>query len=353
MDPLGREAPIDVSFTPAVEAIKITSQYFGVEDGDVEIQTNDGGRFTAHVHMLKASSAYFNERFPWHRMKGFPIILHQSSFAVRTLLSLIYPSHEPPKIATLTELIDVLDAAQAWQLAAHTAREWLAARIAAEKHPLRSWALASSYGFRDTEHQAIERYLRAKSDSLDDIPNETELADGRKVLMLIAAKKRALLSARDALSSLDWDCPSCSQKNQFYPPTPCLSKLAPASPSAFDVPDCTPPRASSPAALGILVITSESAFVPDWRRYLVDRATIMNPFRADASSDLAIEVAFMRHPPCSHPNSSFWSTSARQARDDLRVKLEDIILAEVKKLLLVSERCPFIPGTASLILLPI
>ncbi|KAF8322495.1 hypothetical protein DL93DRAFT_2071270 [Clavulina sp. PMI_390] len=59
----------------------------------------------------------------------------------------------------------------------------------------------------------------------------------------------------------------------------------------------------------------------------------MNPFKEDASSDLAIEVTFMRRPPYGHPNASFWSAAARHARDQLRKKLGDIISAEVAKLL--------------------
>ncbi|KAF8322493.1 hypothetical protein DL93DRAFT_2223397 [Clavulina sp. PMI_390] len=339
-----------------VNAFTFTAGDSSLEDGDVRIQTKDGGQFTAHVYMLRASSAYFSERFPWHLRKDSPIVLHQSSFAVRTLLSLIYPFSEYPKIATISELTDVLDAAQAWQLTALGAQEWLATRIAAEEHPLRSWALASSYGFHDAERGAIERYLRAASDSLDDIPAEMELADGRKLLLLIAAKKRALIAARTAFAAMVWDCPSCKEQEQgphrsgwgisnaeqdpqeaycerdISYATSKKSGKSNLHSSPPPIPDSEPPIGMVPtAALGILTIAPMCE--PRWRRDLLNRATSMNPFEADAFSDLAIEVAFMRHPPCSHPNTSFWSTSARQARDQLRKKLGDIISAEMAKLL--------------------
>jgi len=303
------------------------------QDSDAQLRSSDNVEFPVHVHILKASSAYFRDVFPWHRNHGTPIAMQQDSYALGTLLHLIYPVDVKPQIKTIAELVNVLQAAKALQITSFGVHDILNSYIEAEPHPLRAWALATAFGYPKAHRDAVERYLKGDSFLLDNIPSETRLIDGQKVFQLVAAKERALKAARTALRNLELELPppvsprAASPEPRLWgfgvnPPQSSHS----THPSRLQASNVSPELASPVNAI------PDPTIYPIWRREFIARTASMNPFAAETTSDAFVELLVLKSEP---NNPRWWSTISQDLLSVLRGELKDIISLELRALALV------------------
>lgn len=223
-----------------------------LEDGDVQFRTTDGVIIGAHSFILQAASPHFRGPSAWHKVRDSPITLDHDSFALRTLLKLLYPADERPPTPSLAQLVSILKAAKALHLTSFVIRDTLDAWIQTESHPLRAWALATAFGYPDAQRSAIERYFKSDSSFHDDIPEEMRLVDAFQILQLNAAKERASGRPKD--------------HQEGSPPA---------------VPEASP----------------ESGLNPAWHCEFVARRVNLNPFRTSATSEmLSSSVTFCTQP---------------------------------------------------------
>jgi len=354
-------------------------------DGDVQLLSTDNVILSAHAHMLKAVSPYFRKQLA--DVSNIPLYLRHDSFALRTLLQLIYPTNTKPSIDTVPQLISVLQAAKALEITSFAVRETLNGCIEAEPHPLRSWALATAFDYPEARRVAVERYFATDSLFHHDMPEELRLVNGYQVIQLNAAKERAITLARLALREFKGNCGQCDNaspvfsrgkkvggkgkksKKQFLeeediPPDVQASSFDEAWPidaptvecvmaedCAVDAPpaeDCAAeaPREAYPASFPVnsphsspyikhsSFPTSTVGPKPNtgtaWRDEFQNRTATMNPFTQKATSDTLLELCFLLHPPtCGHESAAFSSTSSQDARDALRSHVRAIFSQEM------------------------
>lgn len=330
-----------------------------LEDGDIRLQTTDGVIVGAHSLILQAASPHFRGPLAWHKVRESPIVLDHDSFALRTLLMLLYPTDEKPSIPSVSQLVSVLETARTLHLTSFIVRETLNAYIQADPHPLRAWTLATAFGYPDAQKSAIERYFESDSSFLDNIPEEMRLVDAYQILQLNAAKERALKSARLALSQVEMACANCEEAILRSPGShggcPMHSGVAPRCPIhgsypkplscshcrknqsctcsfaiLFKVPVKVPTPEPSPTATG-------SAINQAWHHEFVARTANLNPFSTGATSDMIFEMCYLLHPArCGHATATFSSENAQKARVALRKSLRDIVSHEVDLLKIVG-----------------
>jgi hypothetical protein len=96
------------------------------------------------------------------------------------------------------------------QIDNHSVKGSLHAYITAHSHPLRAWALATTFGYAEARKDAVRRCLSTNDDFIDDIPAEMQLVDGQAYMKMLRIKMRAIDLARDIIRSDAWVCPDCA-----------------------------------------------------------------------------------------------------------------------------------------------
>ena len=314
--------------TPPVYAV---NELF-LDDGDATLRSKDGDLFKVHAHMLKKASTHFKDNFAWQRVRDAPIDMEQDSATLRVLLKLLYPNETKPPIPSVELLISVLQATKDLGITSFVVQTELAAQIDAEPHPLRAWALATAYDFPAARRNAVERYLKADSDFLNDVPLEMRLIVGMQVcelMRLMGAKGRALRAAKSAISKNRWSCYQCENgrpRPSYYDDDRCEAMT---DRSYNEPPYCTPSPTNvkeEPSSSGPNI-----AVRPAWRRAFLTRTATMNPFSPEATSEMHFELCAKTVSNCEECQTSFTNPDARKARDCLREDLRKILSATLEE----------------------
>jgi len=279
------------------------------------LRSNDGKLFKIHAHILKKASTYFKENFAWQRVRDAPVDVGQDSATLRVLMELLYPENAKPSIPSPELLISVLRATKDLGITSFVVRAELAAHVDAEHHPLRAWSLATAFDFPLARRNAAERYLKADSDFLDEIPSAVSLVSGMQVcelVRLIGARERVLQAGKNAISEHRWSCYQC-KNGRPYPrpgsPFPCAEP--------YD-------ELSFP--------TNPDTVEPAWRHAFLARTATMNPFAPETTSEMHFELCAAMVSNCEECKTSFAASDARQARDRLREELKDILSATLEEI---------------------
>jgi len=286
------------------------------DDGGVTLRSDDGKLFKIHAHILKKASTYFQENFAWERVRenrDAPVDVEQDNATLHVLVRLLYPEDAKPSIQSPELLISVLRATKDLGITSFVVRAELAAHIDAEHHPLRAWSLATVFDFSPARRNAAERYLKADSDFLDEIPSAVSLVSGMQVcelVRLIGARERVLQAAKSAISEHRWSCYQCKNGRSY-----------PTSGFAFQG---HPEPNDDP--------TNPDTVEPAWRRAFLARTATMNPFAPETTSEMHFELCAAMVSNCEECKTSFATSKARQARDRLREELKDILSATLEEI---------------------
>jgi hypothetical protein len=309
-----------------------------LDDGDATLLSKDGKLFKVHAHMLKKASTHFKDKFAWQNVRGAPIPMGQDSATLEVLLRLLYPNETQPPIPSTELLVSVLQATKDLGITSFVVRTELAAHIDAEPHPLRAWALATAYDYPAARRNAVERYLKADSDFLNDVPLEMRLVAGMQVcelMRLIGAKDRALQAAKNAISENRWSCYQCENgqpRPSYFGDARPLSMSECCSPQPFDKE--LEPSSGAPNVAEVR---------PIWRRAFLTRTATMNPFAPEATSEMHFELCATMASDCQECRTSFSKRAARQGRDRLREDLKSIFSATLEEIAPVRV-CLCFPG---------
>lgn len=322
-------------------------------DNDVLLRCTDGAEFKVHPYPLMKSSSYFRAIF---QQSGVPyplIALEQDGSTIGAIMSLLCPGDLEPARPTTEQLLPILQAVKKLEINSHVVRTWLAACLEEEKHPLRSWALATAFKYPEARRVAIERYMTADSYFLENRPAETRRVDGWSLFELISSKGRAMTTARVAMTDTDWGCDQC------VPPPPRCScgcgflvgecrfqarALSPARgyPASRSISPCPPsPKDDTPetpcvADITVIVNTIRDPIIlPLWRREYHARSATMNPLGREAASDIFFELCALAS-GCAGCRAAYNTGRAKSGREGLRIRIQDILACAITEAFGVS-----------------
>jgi len=245
---ISRGAP----FPPLPEPLAPTPDPIQFADGDVVLRSSDGQDFKVHSIVLREASPFFRDMFRLPKASGAsaayaPILMTETTNVLNDLLRWIYPTNTAPTVDKISHALDLLRAVEKLQIESHVVKGALNAYIVAQSHPLRSWALATRFGYKEARKDAVRKYLATDEDFMDDIPTEMEFADAKAYMQLVRVKRTAIGLATDIIRSDVWVCPDCR-------------------------------RVQAP-----------------WRTQYLQRVSSTNPFEGALTSDLMVEMFVSHH----------------------------------------------------------
>ncbi|KAF8311996.1 hypothetical protein DL93DRAFT_2156937 [Clavulina sp. PMI_390] len=341
--------------------------------GDIVLRTTDGYRITAHSLILQIAAPDLNPLFVGLSGDGDALGGNSDIFTVpcsgeslRVLLQLIYPISTVPPAPSTAMLTDILRGARSLHITAIGARTTLNDWIKAESNPLSSWALARVFGYSDAERFALRRVFQMEGSLVVFPPQEMRLVDAVDGFRLLAARERALNTARLALEGVGWECPYCQTLVVEAPAQPsCMRHDAPEQIPACanhrpgsNQKDCKacrvrrnrisctcppkeldwfgPPADSAQGSMKAMESPESDSGIHvdrDWKASYVQTTATLNPFHPNTTSELEFKTAFFACPLlCGHSALSFNSDVAKTARANLRRELDDIVAIEYERL---------------------
>jgi len=258
-------------------------------DGDVLLRSSDGNDFRVHSIVLREASPCFRHRFQLREAGGAsaahaPLLMTQNTNVLNDLLRWIYPTNTAPSIDEISHALDLLRAVEELQIESRLVKGALNAYIVAQSHPLRAWALATRFGYKEAHKDAVRKYLATDEDFMDDVPTEMGFVDAKAYMQLVRVKRTAILSATDIIRSGAWVCRDC------------------------------PRRASAPT--------------PAWHAQYLQRVSSTNPFEGALTSDLMVEmyVTLQAHDCCKRNVKTRGFTEMSH----LRLRLAELITSAVE-----------------------